>query len=157
MARGSPRLTRPPVHRDQADYGADRRGLGEGGYPEATRPGVRSETSCDDRPAHQASGAQNRGDDPQDRAARTWDVTGWRFCPEEIPTDPGRDSGRDPLHRRHEVGTPELERLRTVAEPRSSKVVEELVHFSLSRLFISGLSAQLGCPVDISQLQCHIQ
>ena len=32
----------------------------------------------------------------------------------------GKDSGRGPLYRRHEVGTPGPERLRTVAEPRSS-------------------------------------
>ena len=39
----------------------------------------------------------------------------------------GKDSGRGPLHRRHEVGTPELERLRTVAEPRSSSWQPEIV------------------------------
>ena len=39
----------------------------------------------------------------------------------------GKDSGRGPLHRRHEVGTPEQERLRTVAEPRSSSWQPEIV------------------------------
>ena len=39
----------------------------------------------------------------------------------------GEDSGRGPLHRRHEVATPGLERLRTVAEPRSSSWQPEIV------------------------------
>ena len=39
----------------------------------------------------------------------------------------GKDSWRGPVHRRHEVGTPEQERLRTVAEPRSSSWQPEIV------------------------------
>ena len=44
----------------------------------------------------------------------------------------GKDSGRGPLHRRQEVGTPGLERLRTVAEPRSSSWQPEIADARLT-------------------------